>query len=380
MRYFNQLHFLNRIRRMQKQNEIPATAFPVHLCNSRVHKRWRARRILVVHRGDTDHPYRPDSSNFAVNAWCINTGMSHTNNVSLLRKNCGQRIRPIRWLRTVWQQQEPTTIQSAVHLRQKTQVERPCATTACHLPQPLDTRANNVCGRHDHFPIPRGKKGRDGEEAQQNLKHNDAALLWTDCRSFHSNSFYCHMNHLNKSIYVFKRWDYNRNLGHFNYFIMRLLVSNLKNMRGRICGLVVRVHGYRSRGPGFDSRHYQIFLEVVGLERGVLILVSTNEELFGRKSTGSGLENREFGRKDPLWWPYNSLYLQKLSLTSPTRGGRSVGSWLGPRSLFVFVCGRNKKLWEELIVYFPLIRHELHRKRRLQQFILLLERLDRVLN
>jgi hypothetical protein len=27
----------------------------------------------------------------------------------------------------------------------------------------------------------------------------------------------------------------------------------------RLCGLVVRVSGYRSRGPGFDSRHYQIF-------------------------------------------------------------------------------------------------------------------------
>jgi hypothetical protein len=36
----------------------------------------------------------------------------------------------------------------------------------------------------------------------------------------------------------------------------------------RLCGLVVRVHGYRSRGPGFDSRRYQIFWEVVSLERG----------------------------------------------------------------------------------------------------------------
>jgi hypothetical protein len=27
----------------------------------------------------------------------------------------------------------------------------------------------------------------------------------------------------------------------------------------RLCGLVVRVPGCRSRGPGFDSRHYQIF-------------------------------------------------------------------------------------------------------------------------
>jgi hypothetical protein len=41
----------------------------------------------------------------------------------------------------------------------------------------------------------------------------------------------------------------------------------------RLCGLVVRVPGYRSRSPGFDSRRYQIFWEVVGLERGPLSLV-----------------------------------------------------------------------------------------------------------
>jgi hypothetical protein len=43
---------------------------------------------------------------------------------------------------------------------------------------------------------------------------------------------------------------------------------------------------------GFDSLHYQIFREVVGLERGPLSLVSKTEELLGRKSSGSGLENR----------------------------------------------------------------------------------------
>jgi hypothetical protein len=32
-----------------------------------------------------------------------------------------------------------------------------------------------------------------------------------------------------------------------------------ENIKMEICGLVVRVPGYRSRGPGFDSRRYQIF-------------------------------------------------------------------------------------------------------------------------
>jgi hypothetical protein len=64
--------------------------------------------------------------------------------------------------------------------------------------------------------------------------------------------------------------------------------------------IAVRVPGCRSRGPGLDSRHYQIFWEVVGLERGPLSLVSTIEELLGRKSSGFGLENREYCHRDPL--------------------------------------------------------------------------------
>jgi hypothetical protein len=64
--------------------------------------------------------------------------------------------------------------------------------------------------------------------------------------------------------------------------------------------IVIRVPGYRSRGPGFDSRRCQIFREVVGLERGPLSLVGTIEELLGRNSSGSGLENREYGRGDLL--------------------------------------------------------------------------------
>jgi hypothetical protein len=48
---------------------------------------------------------------------------------------------------------------------------------------------------------------------------------------------------------------------------------------------------------GFDSRRYQIFREVVGLERSPLSLVSTIQELLGRKSSGSTLENRDYGRR-----------------------------------------------------------------------------------
>jgi hypothetical protein len=92
----------------------------------------------------------------------------------------------------------------------------------------------------------------------------------------------------------------------------------------RLCGLVVRVPGYRSRGPGSISSAAKFFWEVMGLERGPLSLVSTTEELLGRNSTGSCLETLEYGRVDPLRWPRDTLYPQKLALTMPTSGGRLV--------------------------------------------------------
>jgi hypothetical protein len=61
---------------------------------------------------------------------------------------------------------------------------------------------------------------------------------------------------------------------------------------------------------GLKSRLYQIFWEVVGLERGPFSLVSTTEELLGRKSSGSGLEIREYSPKDPSSWPQETLYPQ----------------------------------------------------------------------
>jgi hypothetical protein len=43
------------------------------------------------------------------------------------------------------------------------------------------------------------------------------------------------------------------------------------------------------QSSGFDSRRFQIFWEVVGVERGPFSLVSTIEELLEKKSSGSGL-------------------------------------------------------------------------------------------
>jgi hypothetical protein len=64
---------------------------------------------------------------------------------------------------------------------------------------------------------------------------------------------------------------------------------------------------------------------VVGLKRCPLSLVSTIEELLGRNSSCSGLESREYGRRDPSRWPHNICFPKTLALTSLTSGCCSVG-------------------------------------------------------
>jgi hypothetical protein len=59
---------------------------------------------------------------------------------------------------------------------------------------------------------------------------------------------------------------------------LRIYVTTLD----RPCGLVVRVLGYRSEGPGSIPGTTRI-KKVMGLERGPLSLVSTTEELLDRK-------------------------------------------------------------------------------------------------
>jgi hypothetical protein len=59
----------------------------------------------------------------------------------------------------------------------------------------------------------------------------------------------------------------------------------VKYTSDRLCGLVVRVLGYRSGGPG--SIPGTTRKKVMGLERGPLSLASTTEELLDRKVTAS---------------------------------------------------------------------------------------------
>jgi hypothetical protein len=68
---------------------------------------------------------------------------------------------------------------------------------------------------------------------------------------------------------------------------------------------------------GFDSPRYQTLWEAVGVERGPPSLVSTTEELLEEKVVAAvGIRHADHA---------TSFYPQKVSLTSPTSGYRSVG-------------------------------------------------------
>jgi hypothetical protein len=50
----------------------------------------------------------------------------------------------------------------------------------------------------------------------------------------------------------------------------------------------------------------------MGLKHGPLSLVIITEELLGSKSSSSGQENREYGRRDPSRSPRDTLYPQEI--------------------------------------------------------------------
>jgi hypothetical protein len=63
-----------------------------------------------------------------------------------------------------------------------------------------------------------------------------------------------------------------------------------KRKQTPLCGLLVKVPGYRSRGPGSISGAIKFSDEVVGLKRGPLSLVGETQELLEITSSSSSLE------------------------------------------------------------------------------------------
>jgi hypothetical protein len=93
----------------------------------------------------------------------------------------------------------------------------------------------------------------------------------------------------------------------------------------RLRGLVVRVPGWRSRGPGSilsATRFSEKYESGTGSTQPRWAQLRS---YLDGKSSRSGLESREYGSRNPSRWPRDTLCPQKLELTSPTSGGRSVG-------------------------------------------------------
>jgi hypothetical protein len=77
-----------------------------------------------------------------------------------------------------------------------------------------------------------------------------------------------------------------------------------------------------------------------------IILQTCVWQLFG---SNPGLESRQYGRRDPSRWPRGTLYPQKLALTSPTSGGRSVGIVRSPTQATEFFFIRLQSLSDHFI-------------------------------
>jgi hypothetical protein len=125
--------------------------------------------------------------------------------------------------------------------------------------------------------------------------------------------------------------------------IIRMVKSRIMRLAGHVARVRKKINVFRLLRPpfwssgqsswlqiqrsGFDFRRYQIFWDVVSLERGPLCLVSTIEDLLQRKPNGgSGLEDREYGRRDPSRWPRSRPLPAKVG-TNFAGKRRSVGRY-----------------------------------------------------
>jgi hypothetical protein len=123
--------------------------------------------------------------------------------------------------------------------------------------------------------------------------------------------------------------------------------SNLDSFRwsNRCCGLVSRVSSYKSRGPG-SIPIATTFSEKYWVCNGV------HSASWVQWRSGSGLENEEYGRRDPSRWARGTLYPQKLVLNLPTSGGRSVGIVRSRTQITMFLDGFQLSVAEEFLLHF----------------------------
>jgi hypothetical protein len=120
----------------------------------------------------------------------------------------------------------------------------------------------------------------DKQQRQQSVVCVHTAELWTFCRQF----IFFNFSFLSKLVGEQNFSCYVWRMG--SCVLMGLFVLKNFSMLWQI------------QRAGFDSRRYHVFSEVVGLEQGPLCFVSTIEKQLGTKSSGSGLENQEYGRRD----------------------------------------------------------------------------------
>jgi hypothetical protein len=92
------------------------------------------------------------------------------------------------------------------------------------------------------------------------------------------------------------------------------------------------------RGPGFDSRRFQVFREVAGLERDPLSLMRTTEGLLGRNRSGSGQETNDWGGSFALTMQHPLS--AKVGTTSP-RSGSHYSSFADQSHGVFYFCGGN---------------------------------------
>jgi hypothetical protein len=84
------------------------------------------------------------------------------------------------------------------------------------------------------------------------------------------------------------------------------------SQKDRLCGLVVRGAGYIFRGPGSIPALLH-FLRSCGSGTGYIQPREYNWGAAWKKSSCSGVENREYGRKYPSRWPRGTLCPQNFA-------------------------------------------------------------------